>query len=397
MKQCWEIHKLHFLVTRLTNGYVGQTKNIYLTTGIPYLLARHVKNNVLTFDGKTFVSDQFNFKNKKSILKEGDVLLVQSGHIGHSAVVPKEHEGHNCHAMIVMTPKSDLISGAFLSLYFLTPYMQLKFESLKTGSTIKHLNCKVVREIEIPLPPLPEQQRIVSVLDKAFAAIDKAKANAEQNLKNAKELFESYLQSVFENKGNGWVEKTLGDVCEFRNGAAHEQHIDVNGKYILVNSKFISADGEKMKRTNSALAPLFVNDIAFVMSDVPKGKALAKCFLVDKNDTYTLNQRIGAIKSKVFIPEFLIYQFNRNKYLLSFDNGENQTNLRKGDILDCPLFVPSKEQQQAIVHQLDALRDEAQKLEVIYKKKIEDLEELKKSILQKAFNGELDTTKDIAV
>jgi len=201
----------------------------------------------------------------------------------------------------------------------------------------------------------------------------------------------------FENKGDGWEEKILGDVCEFRNGAAHEQHIDENGKYILVNSKFISADGEKMKRTNSALAPLFVNDIAFVMSDVPKGKALAKCFLVDKNDTYTLNQRIGAINSKVFIPEFLIYQFNRNKYLLSFDNGENQTNLRKGDILECPLFVPSKEQQQTIVHQLDALRDEAQKLEVIYQKKLNDLEELKKSILQKAFSGELNTTKDIAV
>src|SRR5690554_5202460 len=181
------------------------------------------------------------------------------------------------------------------------------------GAVFNSINKTQIENIEIPLPPLPEQQRIVAILDETFSAIDKAKANAEQNLKNAKELFESYLQGVFENGKEIWEEKTLDEVCEFRNGAAHEQHIDENGKYILVNSKFISSDGEKLKRTNDALAPLYVNDIAFVMSDVPNGKALAKCFLVDENDTYTLNQRIGAIKSMVFVPEFLVYQFNRNK------------------------------------------------------------------------------------
>ena len=268
----------------------------------------------------------------------------------------------------------------------------LKHENEIVGNTdavFNSINKAQIEAIEIPLPPLPEQQRIVAILDEAFAAIAKAKANAEQNLKNAKELFESYLQGVFENGKEKWEEKLLDEVCEFRNGAAHERHIDEDGKYILVNSKFISADGEKFKRTNSALAPLYVNDIAFVMSDVPNGKALAKCFLVDENDTYTLNQRIGAIKPIAFVPEFLVYQLNRNKYLLSFNNGENQTNLRKGDILKCPLWVPAKEDQQAIVRQLDALRAKTRKLEAVYQQKIKDLEELKKSILQKAFAGEL--------
>jgi type I restriction enzyme S subunit len=233
------------------------------------------------------------------------------------------------------------------------------------------------------------EKRIVATLDKAFAAIDQAIANTEKNLKNVKELFESYLEGVFENGGSGWEEKTLEEVCEFRNGAAHEQHINENGKFILVNSKFISADGEKFKRTDIALSPLFVNDIAFVMSDVPNGKALAKCFLVDKNDTYTLNQRIGAIKSNVFYPEFLVYQFNRNKYLLSFNNGENQTNLRKGDILNCPLWLPSKEEQQKIVLRLDSIQAETKKLYQLYLKKLSDLEELKKTILKRAFAGEL--------
>jgi type I restriction enzyme S subunit len=148
----------------------------------------------------------------------------------------------------------------------------LKHENEIVGNTdavFNSINKAQIEAIEIPLPPLPEQQRIVAILDEAFAAIAKAKANAEQNLKNAKELFESYLQGVFENGKEKWEEKLLDEVCEFRNGAAHERHIDEDGKYILVNSKFISADGEKFKRTNSALAPLYVNDIAFVMSDVP--------------------------------------------------------------------------------------------------------------------------------
>ena len=150
-----------------------------------------------------------------------------------------------------------------------------------------------------------------------------------------------------------WDLKKLGEVCDFFNGQAHEKCIDENGKYKLINSKFVSSEGDNFKRTNNALSPLFVNDIVMVMSDVPNGKTLAKCFVVDENDTYTLNQRICVIRSKNFDTRFLYYQLNRNKYLLSFDNGENQTNLRKDDILNCGLFVPPLPVQKRIVSILD--------------------------------------------
>lgn len=338
--------------------------------------------------------EQSQFKKRK--LEYGDIILEKSGGgpkqpVGRVVVFDKDDGDFsfsNFTSVIRIKNKKE-VDFNFLHRYLFLKYISGGTEKMQSHSTgIRNLKFDEYKEIEVPLPSLPEQQRIVSILDECFSAIDKAKANAEQNLKNAKELFESYLHQVFKVKV-GWQKKILGEVCEFRNGAAHEQHIDENGKYILINSKFISADGGKFKRTNSALAPLHVNDIAFVMSDVPNGKALAKCFLVDENDTYTLNQRIGAIKSEVFVPEFLVYQFNRNEYLLSFDNGENQTNLRKGDILNCPLWLPSKDEQQVIVRQLDTLRAETQRLEAVYQKKIADLEELKKSILQKAFAGEL--------
>ena len=126
-----------------------------------------------------------------------------------------------------------------------------------------------------------------------------------------------------------------------------------------------------------------------VMSDVPNGKTLAKCFIVDKDNTYSLNQRICAIRSNAFETRFLYFQLNRHKYLLAFNNGENQTNLRKNDILSCPLFVPSLPEQKSIIAKLDTLSAETKKLEKIYEQKLADLEELKKSVLSKAFHAEL--------
>ncbi len=378
MRQGWEIKKLGE-VLRIQNGYAFNSKLFTTELGVPLIRIRDIKNG---FKTETNFNGPYE---KKYEVHAGDFLIGMDGEFGCY-----EWKGDKAllnQRVCRLQEFNDRLNPRFL-LYGINKYLKA-IEDVTAFATVKHISSKQIEAIEIPLPPLPEQQRIVAILDEAFAAIAKAKSNAEQNLKNAKELFESYLQGVFENGKEIWEEKTLDEVCEFRNGAAHEQHIDEDGKYILVNSKFISADGEKFKRTNNALAPLYVNDIAFVMSDVPNGKALAKCFLVDKNDTYTLNQRIGAIKSKVFVPEFLVYQFNRNRYLLSFNNGENQTNLRKGDILRCPIWLPSKEEQQTIVRQLDALRAETQKLEAVYQQKLADLEELKKSILQKAFAGEL--------
>jgi len=146
---------------------------------------------------------------------------------------------------------------------------------------------------------------------------------------------------------------TLGKSCEFYNGKAHEKSIDENGKYIVVNSKFISQEGRVIKRTKEQMFPLNKGEIVMVMSDVPNGKALAKCFIIDKDDTYSLNQRICCIRSKEFDTRYLYYQLNRHEHFLAFNNGENQTNLRKDDILACPLIKPSMEEQRRMVAELD--------------------------------------------
>lgn len=196
-EQGWVQKRLGDLVTRLTNGYVGPTRNIYQESGVPYLLARHVKNNRLNFDGRTFISQEFNLKNKKSLLKTGDVLLVQSGHIGHCAVVTDEHDGHNCHAMIVITATKGSFIGPFLSLFFNSSGMKRKFEQIRSGSTVPHLTCGEIRELMIPLPTFEIQKSIVdraNVLDECILQLRSSLAN---RLSAYDELKKSLLIQAF--------------------------------------------------------------------------------------------------------------------------------------------------------------------------------------------------------
>jgi len=324
---------------------------------------------------------------KSRLVQEDDFILSNSMSFGRPYIMKTSGAIHD--GWLVLRKKMPNIDNNFFYYLLSSPLIFTQFDKLAAGSTVRNLNTKLVSNVSVSLPSLPEQHRIVKILDEAFENIEKAKTNAEKNLANARELFESYLQNVFSNPRKERGKNKLERVCDFYNGKAHEKCIDKDGKYIVINSKFISSNGREYKKTNKALYPLFCGDIVMVMSDVPNGKALAKCFIVDKENIYTLNQRICVLRAKRDEIKFLYYQINRNPYLLSFDNGENQTNLRKNDILNCPLLIPTISEQRTIVKRLDTLAEETKKLEAIYKQKLADLEELKKSVLKKAFAGEL--------
>jgi type I restriction enzyme S subunit len=157
---------------------------------------------------------------------------------------------------------------------------------------------------------------------------------------------------------NGVSFKRLRNIVIFKNGKGHEKSIAGSGKYIVVNSRYISADGEKIKFSNEQLVPLYINDILIVMSDLPNGRALAKTFIVNENNKYTLNQRVGCFTvedNKEVLPRYLFHLLNRNKQLLKYDNGSDQTNLRKDDILNIKIPIPPLSIQNEIVKILDKL------------------------------------------
>ena len=179
-----------------------------------------------------------------------------------------------------------------------------------------------------------------------------------------------------------WEQRELFDVADYRNGKAHENDIDNDGKYIVINSKFVSTEGKIKKYSNKQNEPLFQNEIAFVLSDVPNGRAIAKTFLVDKSSKYTLNQRIAGITPHSNInPKFLSITMNRNKYFLQFDDGVKQTNLSLNDMKKFEEFYPNKQEQDKIGDLFTNLDN----LITLHQRKLEKLNNIKKSMLDKMF------------
>ena len=179
-----------------------------------------------------------------------------------------------------------------------------------------------------------------------------------------------------------WEQRKLGEVAKYRNGKAHENDISEQGKYVVVNSKFVSTNGKVRKFSNKQIEPLFKNEIAFVLSDVPNGRAIARTFLVDKDDKYTLNQRIAGITpTENICPYYLHILMNRNKYFLQFDDGAKQTNLSITDVMEFEEYYPSSKEQ----YKVGAYFEIFDTLIALYQRKHDKLVNIKKSMLEKMF------------
>lgn len=280
------------------------------------------------------------------------------------------------------------------------------FENVAVGATVKSLRLRHFTEIQIPLPPLTQQQCIVAILDKAFTAIDQAKANAQQNLLNAKELFENSLQLLFDNKN--WEHKNLGEIATFKNGmnftkSSKGQSVEIVGVKNFKNNFWVPfqelekvvIDGE----FNEAYL-LKEGDIVTVRSN-GNPKLIGRTLLADNvignitHSGFTIRIRLN---SDELLPLFLCHYLKTQKTrkeLIDSGNGVGIKSLNQGSLSSLMIpFPKSKDQQQQIVKKLNNLSTETKKLEVIYTQKIDDLEELKKSVLQKAFSGEL-TQKEL--
>jgi type I restriction enzyme S subunit len=160
----------------LTNGFVGaslphQTENN--ETGVRYLQGFNVRPNRVELDRTTWVTRDFDAKNQKSHLREGDVLVVQSGHIGTAAVVPKEAAGSNCHAVIICRFRSNVVNAQFAAQYLNSEIGQARLRGLHVGSSMPHINTSELGRFRIPLPELSEQNRIADVLTIWDTAIHK--------------------------------------------------------------------------------------------------------------------------------------------------------------------------------------------------------------------------------
>jgi type I restriction enzyme M protein len=247
---------------------------------------------------------------------------------------------------------------------------------------IEHVNKK---SYDLSVSNPNKQIEVINILpNELISDINKIDEDSKNLISD--DFFKTTIDSLLSHNTNNWEKTVLSKCCDFYNGKAHEKVIDEDGDFIVVNSKFISTEGEIFKKTREQLFPLYVGDLVLVMSDVPNGKALAKCFIIDEDDLYTLNQRICALRSDKFDKRFLYYQLNRHKHLLSFNNGENQTNLRKEDILNTPLVIPPLQVQKDIVAKLDSLFEIINRATLNQQRILDTLVKMKYSILNNTFS-----------
>lgn len=350
------------------------------------------------FSAKGFAKNVSFFQQEKeylAIIKDGAGIGRVSKHPAKSSIVA---------TMQYLIPKEGF-DISFIE-YFLNG---IDFEKHRNGSTIPHIYFKDYKSEAFPLLPLPKQKSIVSILDKAFSAIERSQNNAEQNLKNAKELFESYLQDVFDpstrsgQEGNDWVEKTLGDVCSLITDGKHGncENEEGSGYYFLSakdirNNTLLFENGRQITKKDfletHQRTDLKPGDICMINTGATIGRI---SFAPDNELTYktTFQKSVAVIKpiTTIIDNHYCRYLLVSDvKKLVKISSGTAVPNLLLSDLRNHKINIPkSIQEQKQIVEKLDTLQTETNNLENIYQQKIENLENLKKSVLQKAFNGEL--------
>jgi type I restriction enzyme S subunit len=353
-------------------------------------------------DKSRFISDETFVRLRCTEVLKGDCLVSRlPDPVGRSCIIPATGEkmitAVDC---TIIRFKPEKVFPAFFNYFSQSKEYLLAVDEKCTGATRRRISRKNLGLVTIPIPPLPEQERIVGILDEAFEGIAAATAQAEKNLHNARELFQSVLQSTFSQKGEDWVERQLSEISEKITDGTHQTPRYFENGYMFLSSKNVKdgvidwddikfIDKEQHIKMQQRLAPR-LNDILLRKNGAGFGKAA----LVNRDVIFDVYVSLAVIRPLDSInPAYLLHFINSPSTMQQFNKrvkGAGVPNLHLKEIREVVISFPiSLPTQQAIVEKLDALSEETKRLEAIYERKKAALTELKQSLLQKAFAGEL--------
>ena len=359
-----------------------------------------------------FVDDEKFEEMKRFELKSGDLIMSCSGTMGKVAIVPDGiKKGIINQALLKLTPSKDL-DVKYLRYWMSSNDFQESLAKYTVGAAIKNVaSVKILKQIEAPLPLLEEQKQIVALLDQAFTAIDQAKANIEKNIVNAKELFQSKLNAIFSQKGDGWKEKSIDEISKVVNGYSFKSK-DFSADNEIKSIKITNVGIMEFVEDSSNNLPLsflqeyskvqvHVGDLVLALTRTIISGGLKVARVPESYHNSLLNQRVAAIVPNLSLvnSDYLYYYFSSDivyNYVLSNVNTLMQPNLSIKDLKRMTIPITSLEGQRKISIQIEGLSEKTNLLISNYEVKLNNIEELKKSILQKAFSGEL-TQKEVVV
>ncbi|MFM5027330.1 MULTISPECIES: restriction endonuclease subunit S [Aeromonas] len=408
MKAGWEKKRLSELCTVFADGDWIESKD-QAPEGIRLIQTGNVGEGVFKDRGDKarFISEATFEKLRCTEIFEGDCLISRlPDPVGRSCILPNVMErmitAVDCTIIRFDTAK---ICPEFFNYYSQSSEYLNAVDAETTGTTRKRISRSKLAQTLIPVPSFPEQQRIVGILDEAFEAISAARTNAEQNRQNARALFESYLQSVFSQRGNGWINKPLSELCDIKHGFAFKSEYFTNeGDYTLLTpGNFFETGGyrdrgDKQKFYSGDIPQGFLleaGDLLVAMTEQAAG-LLGSPIIVPSQGKFLHNQRLGLVSGKPGIPwlnEFFFHVFNTQAVRQAIHESASGAKVRHTSPTKIGAvtvaFPTSIEEQKAIVATLDTLTIETQRLESLYQRKIAVLDELKQSLLHQAFSGNL--------
>lgn len=400
MKKGWQTKKVSEIAKHSLGKMLDKAKN----KGEPQPYLRNLNVRWFDFDLSDVLEMPFlPTEVEKYTAVKGDVLICEGGYPGRAAIWDKDEPIYFQKALHRVRFHEPERNRWFLY-FLLSKDLDGTLKNHFNGAGIQHFTGEALAQFEVPLPPLAEQQRIVGLLDEAFEGFATAKANAEKNLQNARALFESHLQSVFTQRGPGWVEKPLETVSSILNG------------YAFKSTDFSAKEGTKcIKITNVGVREFVSNSDGYLPESfaaeyekvsVKEGSiviALTRTIIAGglkvavvpaEYDGALLNQRVASIIANerelngAFLFAYLSTQTVVD-YVKERVNTLMQPNLSITDLRSMPIPAPPRREQNKITEQLDSLREETQRLARLYERKLAALQALKKSLLHQAFTGEL--------
>jgi type I restriction enzyme S subunit len=280
---------------------------------------------------------------KHFLIDENDILVASSGNsYAKVAVVRKQDLPLVMNTSVIRFKPTKKLDYKFLLAFLNSKLFKNQIDLMITGGAQPNFGPYHLNKLIINIPPsLGEQIAIASALSDSVDLIN----NLNKLIEKKKNIKHGAMQQLLKPKRD-WVESNLTDVLDYIHGKAHEQDIVEVGKFIVVNSKFVSTEGAVTKYSNSNYCPARKNDLLMVLSDLPNGKALAKCFFVEEDNKFTVNQRVCIWRSKGTDQRFLFYVLNRNKYFLALNDGVSQTHILNHHIEKCKIFLPIKIEEQ---------------------------------------------------
>ena len=294
----WPICSLGDVCT-FENGDRGKnypSRSQFVEHGVPFINAGHLENGEIISESVNFITPQNYDLLSRGKFQIGDVLFCLRGSLGKYAVVGSNiPEGAIPSSLVIIRPYIELVDIGFLLLYLQSEQCSAMIKKYEGGAAQPNLGAKDLSKFIISLPPIQEQKRIVAILDQAFADIEKVRVNTEQNLKNTRELFDSYLQQIFSQRNEGWVERKLMDVCVLQRGFDLPKRLRTQGDYPLVSSSGVTDSHIEAKVTGPGVV-------------TGRSGSIGNVFFID-NDFWPLNTALYILKNFMVTTKNLLHGY----------------------------------------------------------------------------------------